>query len=800
MTNQPVPDARPNALHRRLTVALAAAPERSQLVELLLGDAVGDDPSPLIRSEDLWRLAGELARVRAEDRRELLSRLRAAAARTMHDRDTAASRLESLVTWQRTLREGQQWATGLVEDLDALLAAMQQARSDLDARINDHKEAVHRLERVLEQRSAAAHAIEEADRELGELAPMGMDESALRRELEAAGRAVQEAREAHDGAVRVLAEGQAEADELRRRQHELAGTMATGPDGLDPEALVAVRKALEALQGASMLNGVDRQAQALAEAWADLSADLVDHVEPTGQRPTETELRAARQRVEEASATLEALQAAPKARLSAGARVALDDAHAAVLAAEERTGRRVGAGAARQRLVEARAHEQALLDEHGFATYLDVVLSVGRTGADDSLRFAAERAHVEAVRALQSIEQVGAPSPELLYLESERERLRTHIVELLGVDPGDRTAELLRQHRTVPAELLRDLVGALSRAGVEPVGLSAGDAAVALLESQAELSAIGARQAALAVEVPAAQSEVDRTAEGLQMAERSVTAFEGELSVRAGGEMTRMQRFAAAEQLRAQVEAVHATLATAEAEAQTAVDVAAQAVTVAEGEYDRAADALADRARHARQLAEELPIDDRPEGDPLSTLTELADALGGHAAVLQPEMDSAERAFTEAAVQMDEAETAVRLVSAGADGPQVEDLTESLDELLTAAADLPVVLLEEPLVGLATEDRQLLLQVVLDRSADRQLALLTEDPEVLGWAIELPIDTAMAVPAEALLARIRRAEAPATAPRSVETTSASGAVDLSSSSIGTDPAPAPSARRWAGQR
>lgn len=814
MNDQPAPDARPNTLHRRLTVALATAPEREALVQALVGDPGASDPSPRLGATDLWAAAERLAEVRADDRRDLLQRLESAASRTQHDRDTAASKLESLVTWQRTLREGHEWADGLVRDLDGPLAAVDQARAVLDARSGEHKEARHRLERVREQQAAAAQAIEEADRELGDMAPAGMDESGLRRELESAGRAVQDAREAHRAAEEHLATLEAEVVELAQRRAALTGVADPTLAGPSPSALVAVRDALDALQSASMLAGVDRQADALADAWTDLSADLAEHAGPATQQVTEADLAAARQRVDEAAAALAEVEAVQQTRLTPGARAAIEDAHAAVLEAEERTGRRVGAAAARQRLADAQAAEQALLDQHGFATYLDVVLSGGRAGTDNPSRLAAERSHLAAVKALQSLEQAAQATPERAYLESERDRLAAAIVDLLGVDPGDRAVELLRAHRTAPQPLLHELVSALAAAGVVPVGQSAEDAAIEVLERhaatleaseqtqrdagnrQVELSAIDAREAALEQEVPAARSEVDRTAEALHMAERSVAAFESELTVRAGEDMARMQRFAAAEQLRAQVEAVNATLAKAEAEAKAKLEAAADAVAAAETAYDRATEALGDLARRARQLAEELPIDDRPEGEPLSTLAELAAALVRHAEVLQPEIDAAEAAFTEAAAQVDDAEAAVRLAAAGAEGPQADDLVEGLTGIFATAAGLELIVLDDPFEGVEAAVRPSLLDVVVAASETMQVALLTEDPDALGWAIELPIDVAMVVPAEALLARLRRS-----APTGKH---AAGSVDLSHPdphpSADPDPTPVPTARRWAGQR
>ena len=124
-------------------------------------------------------------------------------------------------------------------------------------------------------------------------------------------------------------------------------------------------------------------------------------------------------------------------------------------------------------------------------------------------------------------------------------------------------------------------------------------------------------------------------------------------------------------------------------------------------------------------------------------------------------------------------------------------------------------MLDEPFVGVDEDVRIDLLEIVRTASADRQLVLLTEDPEVLGWAIELPIEEATAVPADALLTRIRRSEpgaqpgarsrrchcAEPCRPAAPTDDSASADVDITTpTTIDTDHESAPTVRRWAGQR
>jgi hypothetical protein len=332
-----------------------------------------------------------------------------------------------------------------------------------------------------------------------------------------------------------------------------------------------------------------------------------------------------------------------------------------------------------------------------------------------------------------------------------------------------------------------------------------------------ELAAVEARAGALDAELREAQSEVDRTAEELQLSQRSVDAFEGELSVRASEDMDRMKRFAAGEQIRAQIDAVAATLRRAEETARWQVEQADQGVAAAESAFEQAATDISELARKARKLAEELPIDKRPEGDPLRTLQELGESLRAHAEVLQPEIDKAALAVDAASAQLEEAIAACRLAGKAGDGPRTEDLTEALEHLLVAQdepGDLRV--LDEPFAGVEPVTRNRLLDVVRSASADCQIVLLTQDPDVLGWAIELPADEAAAMPGDALLARVQRqnrglqprlnsaapaADANPPAPSETDSapTTAQPAVDITTpKTIDTDDAPA--ARRWAGQR
>lgn len=818
MTNRPAPDARPSSLHPRLTVALANAADRARLAEVIAGnlaDGGVDTTLPLLRSQDLWEAASGFAKGRAADRQNLRARLDAAAARTRHDCDTTRHQHEHLVGWRRTLLDGVDWTTDLLGELHVHLGTVEAARDVLDQRRAELRGAQQDLDRVLEQRLAATAAIDEADQQLGEVAGNGMDESGLRRELEAAGQAVQDARDVHDAALSRLEELQIEATglDVRREASAPAGSLAAMSDATDVAAVIAVREALDDLQSVRIDGEVDSEARALATAWTELAEDM-QQVGGVEQGPSDDERHEARRRVEAATAALTTLAAAKAASaLTAEQRQALDAAHAAVLVAEDQTGRRRRSGGARQ-LEAAQAAEKALLDQHGFGGYLDVVLSGGRAAATDPNGPAIEREHFEATLALDALERADQVTPELAHLRGERTRLLGLVTQLLGVDPGREVLPLLHAHRPTPRTLHTTLGTALAAVDVHPLEESLEDAAQRFLAShplpeepdaaevqadgqrQIERAAVDARTAALEGELAAAQSEVDRSAEALQMAGRSVEAFESELSERAGEDLARMKRFAAVEQLRAQIDAVAATLRRAEEDARQRIDQAGRAMTGAEGAFDQASAETGELARQARELAEELPIDQRPDGDPLQTLPALAESLRAHSEVLQPEIDRVSAAVARSSIELEEALAACRLAGTGDDEPQPEDLVEGLQELLGAEAGDDPLVLDEPFGDLDHPTRDDLLEVLRTTATNRQLVLLTEDPEVLGWAIELPIDEGTAVLADALLARFHRANHGLTT--TTERQPSPDSVDITTPTE-PSPAPVPTARRWAGQ-
>ena len=105
--------------------------------------------------------------------------------------------------------------------------------------------------------------------------------------------------------------------------------------------------------------------------------------------------------------------------------------------------------------------------------------------------------------------------------------------------------------------------------------------------------------------------------------------YEDELNDRATQDERRLQRIAAAEQLRAQIAAVTEALERSEDEYHTSLAAAEAGVTSAEASLERATAALSDAVRRLRRISEALPPALRPRAgdDPLGELPRLRETL-----------------------------------------------------------------------------------------------------------------------------------------------------------------------------
>lgn len=741
--------------HPRLTVAFVPGDVPHDLPSRLRsGSALVVDASALSQRADAVSDRHRPARQAA------LAALEAAHAKAEHDVTLARERLKRATVAQEEAAQGAVWAAKAAQRLPSLRTAVADAKGRLDVAEGEQRQARAVLERVLEQSAAAGAAMEEANRELGELTVAGMDETGLRRELEASGTAVRQAQEAYEASARRLMELQAELDTATERRTAFQTALAAhgAADVVDRFAVAEVQGALDEWRRAAAQAEPDKYAQDLADAWTDLQADLGELDKGSVPLPDADTLAAVEERVAFATAALEAARSAqPQAVMDDDTRAALDAAHETILSAEERSGRRVGGGSARRQLEEARATEREILDRFGFGSYIDVVLTGGRRPtADDTAVVRAQQDLRAALDARATLRQdLETASPERAYLNGEAKRLMGEVVKVLGFDPGPSVAEALRAYRPADPAVVEGLRRALEAAGIETAGepidrvaaawLAEQDSMVtdhdrwgdAVEQARAELQGLNARLAELEVALPGAREAEAHAAEQLEMARRSVGAFEAELSVRAAEDAKRLKRLAAAEQLRVQVESVSATLATAERSARASLDQAAAAVAEAERTLTQGQAEMSAIEDRSRALCRLLPVNQMPAGDLAAVLESLAARLDELGQSLAGPVREADLALGQAKTAMGQAADVVDAAREGAQGRNGDDWVEALAQSM-AEPGRPVMVLDRAFDAVAPALHERLLATLAEGPVSAPVVLLTADAAMAGWAIELP--------------------------------------------------------------
>ncbi|HEY8523341.1 MAG TPA: hypothetical protein VIL48_00155 [Acidimicrobiales bacterium] len=762
-----------------MTVLQAGADERAPLIDHLTDLLGGDDdltPSEmgLVRGPaEFFDAAREAALRRIEEheriRGELTSRLRRAReleAVTANRRDEAAARVRRM--------------SAHLDDCDALLQqageltnAAEEARRTLEERRADVEAAHAKLGLVEEQRAAAAQMIEDASHQLRYLEAAELDETALRRELEAAGqelRAAEAAQAEANDALRAIE--QAAAGRAAAREHVLyeRNELAARVESPMPDT-GRLRRALEAFDAEAEVDEPDLVARELAREWDEVDAELsrIEAALPTP--PSPEELEAAERRLDAIESTIVELEAAShQAALGPDARDEIEAAHEAVLAAEEQLDQAPDYDAAVAQLQQARDIEQSVLQRHGYETYLDVILSgPAPEGEDHAELMDALRARRVAEETLAQLRAAAEPPAIVTALRVRRDRIHREATELLGVDPGDNVAELLHAHPVVPPARVRELVDALGELGVTPVGVSVREAAEAVLAEQEqelaereecrreierldrELVALDEEDARAAEQAQRVMENVQATAHDVEVASDKVQLYESEMVDRASQDERRLQRIAAAEQLRSQITAVTDALDRSNEEYHAALAQAEADVIASESAVQHATNALAEAVRKLRRISDALPpaLRPRPGDDPLAELPRLHETLAAEVERAEVALADAEEEHQQATRDIEESQAAL---DAHLEVTPTEDIGE--DDLVAAVGDLvgagetPVVL-DDPFAEVS-ESRDRLLDELVACTEQRPVVLLTDDPDVLGWAIGLPPElgtvTRLAVP------------------------------------------------------
>jgi hypothetical protein len=783
VTDEGPQSGRTSGVHPRITVVRTSGAQRGALLSSLTVPQAGvldlDQRPVLLAAGDVTAIATALAADRAGERRAALRRLEQDLRHALEARDQAAAERDGLSGQHQRLRDARTWCDDLSRRSGELAEAVTRAAEEANRRRADHRAASERLERVLEQRAAAAAAIEDADRELADLEGAQLDETCLRREAEAANGAVQDT-------ARAVEAAQAQLARLEERRAEVVAASEAAIEarsGVDTalETPVVddtrVRDALQAVEGAaaSHIGSLPAPGPELAEEIRAAQAALDRALAAAAPLPNPDALARAEAEVQAAQqALLDLDEAGRTGSLSPEARAEIDAAHDAVLEAKDRAERGVGRNAARRRLEQLRAEEQELLAKHGYDSYLDVVLSGGRPGGG-GIRLAVEQRVQSAREHLETARLAARGTDEVIAARAALDELVTRGAELVAVDPADRLLDLLEAHPAVPHGLVTELADALASVGVRPVATPLVQAASAWLAEQGELQAArrrGRDQVAdldaeivrctdaleqLTRDIEAATATCERSGRELDAARRRVANLEAELSARAGEDARRLQRMAAAEQLRSQVDAVSATLVRAEAEARAGVEALAASVQAAELAWDRAEAEITDASRRVRRIAEDHLEGRSPEldPDPVVAAAQLVPALDDVADRLVRAVEVAEAAVATATTEAESVAAQVADLRGATTGPSDADGRDAVVRAVTREAAGSVVVIDDSVLAVAGEASDDLLGRLVDASVERSIVVLSDDHQVLGWAINLPQEQGILAPsslAEALLA------------------------------------------------
>jgi hypothetical protein len=719
---------------------------------------LGSDPvMPTDIASTARTIAVEQADRNLESRRKregaLLRALETAKVRHQQARDEVGARS---ATHQQLLQSAS-WCEESAEGAATLGAALYQAAQELEAARAEYAEAEGRLVSVNEQQAAAEAVLEEAHRQLLELDVAGQSENDVRRSLESAN---QEAREANTAAEAA----QARADRLDTELtawRERAAELDQQREVLQRIALVdpaPVEAALDRVLDAPL---VDPDDATLALAH-DLERRLqeLDAIGSTPPAPTPEQLAAAEATVSSLRTQIDEMRR-PADHSTPDWWEELARLHAAVVDAEAAAGAKRARGGSRKRLEEALAAERVLLDQLGYPSHLDALLSGGRPASgvvDKDALPQAQEALLAAEAELHALYDADAVAANHRRARGDVLRLRALGAALLGVGPNEVTPELLREQRpdpTVADELAAVLTASGSpesdRTPVERArawldAREHAEASLRELEQERDVAADHIRL--LAPDVEAARADAENHASTARTARRQVEVLEAEMVNRMRPAADPATRAATAAALRDHIAALELRIKTAKAEADDAHVAATSTLASATARFDQARRDTDDLARRAGLAARLLP--DPPEsGDQLlSDLNRLAEALRAAFDSIDGELGGMAGSVADAAAEEATLTAALsELRARAADEPEPVDHADALRRLLDPAARLNDVVLD-PVLGFEGADRQLLLDTLVELGTQRPIVVVDARADLGAWADGLADGVAVTVSAE----------------------------------------------------
>jgi hypothetical protein len=512
-------------------------------------------------------------------------------------------------------------------------------------------------------------------------------------------------------------------------------------------------------------------AQRVADEWVRNEAALSG--EQSVEETSGNVLAAARRRLDVARA--EVFEAERAVRAPEVDRIdieSLENAHEAVLLAQDRADRRFGGDRARHKLTEARAMEQAILDRIGFDTYAAFMMGTSIQHVDLEREEQLELARAELAAsedAVANFEEGIDAELALAALLAHRRDLRDEATRILGRDPGDDIEWALRHHRVEVrgGDRVDRLRTALESAGMvlgpdQPPQRLLVDLAEIWLDERRETSE---QRDALAVELRDVETSLARARRAARRAgpddEVDAERRERELERARAAVAEAEQRLQHQSEVEAEVSRRKENLAQA-LDAERAAATQLLVTEEAEAEAARVEhESVAEQARLRAEL-DAARAAERQSIEALDDLARLIDGLRGDRSARAAAVGEAETAvaLAEAAVvtardELTEVDSRLEELASGNGDGHVVTTPAAVEELewyllsrvanqraLSYAGSLPFVL-DDALRGVRGDGLRHLLGRLERMSSAVQVVILSDDNEIAAWADAIGADRAI---------------------------------------------------------
>ncbi len=239
-----------------------------------------------------------------------------------------------------------------------------------------------------------------------------------------------------------------------------------------------------------------------------------------------------------------------------------------------------------------------------------------------------------------------------------------------------------------------------------------------------------------------ASRALDRVLEQRAQADAAISEARRQLHAMDRGEVDPTgERAQAAAALTAQAESLEARLGEAERDARSRSEETKRAVTATERTIERLVREQRDRQSRLAALVDCLPGDVRPphDEDPLHHVGAVSAGLRGLAGTIADERTGLTAALDRHRAECEHRRSEVAEVRSTLDRTSPDDAAEALADLVTGIVD-GVVVLDDVVATDPDGTADGLLRALEAAEPEAPLVLLSSDPTVLGWAIDLPAE------------------------------------------------------------